>query len=131
MATLTSNQRPGLRAHQDSIRLPFNELVSELREILGVRLVAYIGGVKAARSVTAWAEGKGQPGEIDRERLQHAFHAAAMLRESYDAATVQAWFKGMNPSLDDHAPAEVLRNSDPAEGARDVISLAKSFASIG
>lgn len=128
---MASNQRPGLRAHEDSVGLPFPELVSQLREMLGVRLVAYIGGVKSARSVSTWAEGIVTPGEVDRERLRHAFHAAALLRDRYDATTVQSWFKGMNPALDDDAPAHVLRKSDPLDGARDVIAVAKAFAYIG
>lgn len=132
MATvMTSDQRPGLRAYEDSVRLPFPEVVSGLREMLGVRLVAYIGGVKSARSVSTWAEGTGAPGEVDRERLRHAFHAAALLREQYDATTVQSWFKGMNPSLNDDAPAHVLCQADPLKGARDVIAVAKAFAYIG
>src|SRR5690554_7679449 len=128
MAAATSDQRPGLRAYEDSVRLPFPELVSGLRETLGVRLVAYIGGVKSARAVSTWAEGTGVPGELDRQRLRHAFHVSALLRERYDATTVQSWFKGMNPSLDDDAPALVLREGDPLEGARDLIADAKAFA---
>lgn len=121
----------GLNAYEDSVRLPFPELVSEFREILGVRLVAYIGGVKSARSVSTWADGTGTPGGVDRERLRHAFHAAALLRERYDATTVQSWFKGRNPSLNDEAPAHLLRERDPLKGARDVIAVAKAFANIG
>ncbi|MDP3949518.1 hypothetical protein [Microbacterium sp.] len=128
---VTSDQRPGLRAYEDSIRLPFAEIVAKLREMLGVRLVAYIGGVKSARSVSTWADGTGQPGEIDRERLRHAFYAAAVLRERYDIATVQSWFKGMNPAMNDEAPAQVLREGDPLIGAREVIAAAKSFAYLG
>lgn len=128
---MTPDQRAGLRAYEDSVRLPFDEVASRLREMLGVRLVAYIGGVKSARSVSAWAEGTGTPGEVDRERLRHAFHAAAMLRERYDAATVQSWFKGMNPALNDEAPADVLREADPLQGARDLIAAAKEFAYSG
>lgn len=128
---MASDQRPGLRAHENSIRLPFPELVTQLREILGVRLVAYIGGVKSARSVSGWAEGMVTPGEVDQERLRHAFHAAALLRDRYEATTVQSWFKGMNPALDDDAPAHVLREADPMDGAREVIALAKAFAYIG
>lgn len=132
MATvLSSDQRPGLRAYEDSIRLPFAEIVIQLREMIGVRLVAYIGRVKAARSVTAWAEGIAQPGEVDRERLRHTFYAAALLRERYDTSTVQSWFKGMNPALGDQAPAQVLREGDPLADAREVIAAAKSFAHIG
>ena len=126
-----SDQRPGLRAHEESIGLPFDDLVSKLRDILGVRLVAYIGGVKSARSVSSWAEGAGEPGETDRERLRHAYHAAALLRERYDATTVQSWFKGMNPSLSDRAPAQVLREGEPFAVASDVIAAAKSFAYVG
>ncbi|NGN83487.1 hypothetical protein G6N77_08450 [Arthrobacter silviterrae] len=128
---MKSDQRPGLRAYDDSVRLAFPELVSQLREILGVRLVAYIGGVKSARSVSSWAEGTGSPGEVDQERLRHAFHVAGLLREKYDAATVQSWFKGMNPALNDDAPAHVLREVDPMKGARDLIAAAKAFAYIG
>lgn len=126
-----SDQRPGLRAYEESIGLEFPVLVGRLRELLGVRLVAYIGGVKSARMVSAWAEGTGEPGERDRERLRHAYHAAALLRERYDAMTVQSWFKGMNPSLADQAPAQLLREGEPFEVARDVIAAAKSFAYIG
>jgi len=131
MATATSDQRPGPRAYEDSVRLPFPDLVSRLREILGVRLVAYVGGVQSARSVSTWAEGTALPGEVDRERLRHAFHAAALLRERYDATTVQSWFKGRNPSLNDEAPAHVLRHGDPQKAAQDVIVVAKACAQIG
>ena len=131
MAAATSDQRPGLRAYGDSVRLPFPELVSGLREILGVRLVAHIGGVKSARSVSTWTDGTGTLGEVDRERPRHAFHAAALLGERYDATTIQSLFKGGNPSLNDEAPAHVLREGDPLKGARDVIVVAKSFAHIG
>jgi len=127
----TSGQRPGLRAAEESVGLEFPAIVQSLREFLGVRLVAYIGGVKSARQVSAWAEGKGEPGERDRERLRHAYHAAALLRERYDSTTVQSWFKGMNPALGDQAPAQMLREGDPFDVARDVIAAAKSFAYIG
>ncbi|MGW6174352.1 hypothetical protein ACWF5H_12730 [Arthrobacter sp. NPDC055138] len=125
---MNPDQRASPRAHEDSIRLPFHEVVSGLREM---RLVAYIGGAKSARPVSAWAEGKETPGEIERERLRHAFHAAALLRERYDAATVQSWFKGMNPALNGDAPAHVLRDADPLKDARGVTAVAKEFAYSG
>ncbi len=128
---LTSDPRPGLRAYEDSIMLAFPELVSHLRDILGVKLVAYIGGVKSARQVSTWAEGAGEPGAADKERLRHAFHAASLLRERYDATTVQSWFRGINPTLNDEAPAQVLRTGDLTTGPRSVVAAAKAFAYIG
>lgn len=129
--SLTSDPRPGLRAYQDSILLSFPELVSQLRDILGVKLVAYIGGVKSSRQVSTWADGVGEPGASDQERLRHAFHAASLLRERYDVTTVQSWFKGINPTLNDEAPAQRLRDGDPVTGPRAVIAAAKAFAYIG
>jgi hypothetical protein len=128
---LASDPRPGLRAHEDSIRLPFAELISHLRDILGVRLVAYIGGVKSARQVSIWADAAGEPGGADQERLRHAFHAASLLRERYDATTVQSWFKGINPTLNDESPAHLLREGDLTTAPRAVIAAAKAFAYIG
>lgn len=78
-----------------------------------------------------WAEGSGRPGEVDQERLRQAYHAAFLLRERYDTTTIQSWFKGMNPSLNDDAPARVLREGDPLIVAGAVIAAAKSFAYIG
>lgn len=128
---IVSDPRPGLRAHEESIRMSFPKLTAHLRDILGVRLVAYLGGVKSARQVSLWADGGGTPGEPDQARLRHAYHAAALLRESYDPITVQSWFRGINPSLNDEAPAQVLRDGDPISGPRAVISAAKAFAYIG
>jgi hypothetical protein len=128
---LASAQRPGLRAYEDSVRLTLPDLVTKLRDILGVRLVAYIGNVKSTQPVAAWASGQRSPGELDADRLRLAFQIAALLRERYSAATVQAWFKGMNPALGDTAPARILREGDPVDVGRDVLAAAKSFAFVG
>lgn len=89
--------------------LPFSDVVSRLREALGVRLVAYIGSTKAGSDVTAWATGTAEPDEDVRERLLLALRIVQALREIDDDVTIGTWFKGMNPQLDDRAPAEVLR----------------------
>ena len=39
---MSTAARPDLPAHAEAVRLPFNELVTELRAILGARLVAYL-----------------------------------------------------------------------------------------
>lgn len=127
-----SGQKPGLLAHEESVSLPFAELVSKLRDILGAPLVGYLGGVGSARAVTGWVAGNAAPGEADQERLRHSYHVAALLRERYDPTTVKAWFKGINPALGDRAPAMTLRDADDLmRAAGDVVAAAKSFVSIG
>ncbi|HEY5222338.1 MAG TPA: hypothetical protein VIJ18_04710 [Microbacteriaceae bacterium] len=128
---LVSEQRPGLRAYEDSVRSTLPEVVVKIREILGVRLVAYIGNVKSTQPVAAWATGQRSPGERDADRLRLAFQIAGLLRERYSAITVQSWFKGMNPALGDGAPARILREGDPVEVGPDVLAAAKSFTFTG
>lgn len=130
-SVLTSAQRPGLRAYEDSIRLALPDVVAKLREVLGARLVAYIGNVKSTQPVAAWASGQRSPGELDEDRLRLAFQIAGLLRERNSSATVQAWFKGMNPALGDIAPARILREGDPVDVGPDVLAAAKSFAFVG
>lgn len=130
-STFTSTQKPGLRAHQDAMRSTLPELVIKLRDIVGARLVAYIGNVKSTRPVADWAAGTRTPGERDVDRLRLAYQIAALLREQNEAVTVQSWFKGMNPALNDVSPARVLREGAPDEVGPDVMAAAKAFAFIG
>jgi hypothetical protein len=130
MAT-TTTQKPGMRAYDDAIRSTFPELVTKLRDIVGVRLVAYIGNVKSTKPVAEWAAGSRAPGATDRDRLFVAYQIAALLRERNEAVTVQSWFKGMNPALNDVSPARVLRTGEPDEVGPEVMAAAKAFAFIG
>lgn len=127
----TTTQKPTMRAHDDAMRSTFPELVTKLRDILGVRLVAYIGNVKSTKPVAEWAAGTRKPGEEDRDRLLVAYQIAALLREGNEAVTVQSWFKGMNPALNDVSPARVLHQGDPSEVGPEVMAAAKAFAFIG
>jgi hypothetical protein len=127
----TSNQRPGLQANREAIELPFPELVKRLRDLIGVRLVAYVGNVKNTRPVSDWASGLRSPGAEDEARLRLAFQAARLMRERYDAATIQSWLMGSNPALDYEAPARYIRRNSPLEAGRDVMAAASSFTSVG
>ncbi|WP_043993735.1 hypothetical protein [Leifsonia xyli] len=129
--TTTTTQKPRMRAYDDAVRSTFPELVTKLRDIIGVRLVAYIGNVKSTKPVAEWAVGPREPGETDRDRLFVAYQIAALLRERKEAVTVQSWFKGMNPALNDASPARVLREGDPNEVGPEVMAAAKAFAFIG
>lgn len=44
---------------------------------------------------------------------------------------VRAWFRGMNPRLDDVAPARLLREADLDQAGRQVLAAALAFAAEG
>ncbi|MGO4383374.1 hypothetical protein AB4Y80_03960 [Specibacter sp. RAF43] len=54
-----------------------------------------------------------------------------MLDERDDRSVVQAWFQGMNPQLDDVAPARLLREGILDEVGSTVLAAARAFTSAG
>lgn len=103
----------------------------ELREILGAKLVAYLGSVKETRAVRQWADGERRPSADVLQRLRDAYHVAALLHERDAAPVVQAWFMGMNPQLDDVPPARLLREGRLEDAGPAVLSAARAFAATG
>jgi hypothetical protein len=93
-------------------RLPFPEVASRLTDVLGASLTAYLGGVKETRAVREWSEGSRTPSDSVIIRLRLALQIALMISEADDRHVAQAWFKGLNPQLDDYAPARMLRDGD-------------------
>ena len=53
--------RPDYAAHIRAVRSSFPEVVAALREVLGLKLCAYLGSVKETRAVNEWAEGIREP----------------------------------------------------------------------
>ena len=124
--------RPELACHDEAMRKPFPDIVAELREILGARLVAYIGRVKETRAVREWAEGTREPGSAATERrLRLTYGIARCIAQADGRETAQAWFQGLNPLLDDASPARLLREDDlDAVGPR-VITAERHFLANG
>jgi hypothetical protein len=127
----TSTKRPGMLAYEESVALPFAEIVTRLRGRIGVKLVAYIGNVGSTRPVASWADGKRSPGQLDEQRLRTAYQIAGTLGERYTATTTQTWFRGLNPALEYMAPARMLRQQDPNEVGPLLLAAASSFAYVG
>ena len=130
--TVASSQRPGLQAHRESVEFDITEIVSRLRDMVGPKLVAYVGNVKNTRPVGDWAAGRRSPGSEDEKRLRLAFQAARLLSERYSPTNIQAWMIGSNPSLKFESPARAIKNADNvADVAREIMNAATSFAFIG
>ena len=113
-------------AHGLATRLAVPSLVGSLQDVLGQRLVAVIAGVSDAKAVGKWARGERSPHPEAEHRLRHAFHITQLLLQQESAETVRAWFIGMNPDLDDHAPGLLL-----AEDPQAVLLAARSFLANG
>lgn len=77
------------------MRLDTAVLVTGLREVLGARLVAYLGEVRETRAVRQWAEGiRGVQDPADERRLRLAYQVAGLLSVREPAGVVQAWSQG-------------------------------------
>ena len=111
---------------------PIDEVVAELRHLLGARLVAFVAGVKETRAVHEWVDGERSVGNDERERrLRTALQVALLLGQRDDPSVVQAWFQGLNPQLDDHSPAMLLREGNIDEVGREVLRAARAFSAVG
>jgi hypothetical protein len=119
--------RPDFAAHTKAVRASFPEVVSELRELLGARLVAYLGSVRETRAVRQWAEGQREPSDEVRQRLRVALQVAIPLAAAESPAIAQAWFQGLNPQLNDLSPARMLRDGELEEVGPSVIAAARAF----
>ena len=122
---------PGLHAYEASVRSDVTELVAELRELLGAKLVAYIGSVSETRAVRQWADGERKPPAEVVRRLRLAYQAAGLLAERDEARVIQAWFQGMNPQLEDWAPARLIRENSPDVVGTRIMVAARAFAAVG
>ncbi|MGH9057544.1 MAG: hypothetical protein ACRDYY_17045 [Acidimicrobiales bacterium] len=118
-----------LGRHGRAVPAPY---VGELRQLLGVRLVAYIAGVSETRAVHQWASGSREIRDhevADRVRLVYQVTQLLVSRDSDKVA--QAWFQGLNPKLDDHSPARLLREGKLAAVGPQVLAAARAFAALG
>jgi hypothetical protein len=93
--------------------------------------VAYITGVSETRAVRQWISGERVPHPSTQTKLQLALQVAQYLVEEGEEGAIEAWFQGLNPSLSDQAPAELIRNTErmdlPSIG-RQILAAAKEFA---
>ena len=126
-STMTTTARPDLSAHTRATRLPFEELASELRDTLGAKLLAYIGGVGETRAVRQWAVGDRTPSERVQDRLRLVYQVAVTIAENDSPKVAQAWMQGLNPQLDDRSPARLLRDGDLEQVGPEVVGAMRAF----
>jgi hypothetical protein len=113
------------------MRSEFPKVVSALRDVLGGRLVAYLGAVQETSAVDGWADGKREPSAAIQARLRLALEAALLIEGADGRRLAQAWFQGRNAQLADRSPAWILREGDLNIGGAAVLSAARWFLAAG
>jgi hypothetical protein len=109
------------------VRSSFPEVVTALREILGLRLCAYLGSVKETRAVNEWADGVREPSDAVQRRLRLALQVGGAIADADGPEIARAWFQGLNPQLDDRSPARLLREGEIDDVGPDVIAAERAF----
>jgi hypothetical protein len=110
----------------EAYRLPVETVVARLVGLAGVVVTGSIGNVKNEKSVRQWIAGERLP---EREQqLRFAYRIASMIAASCGSLAVQSWFKGGNSSLDDRAPAMVLRDDFSEESQLRILNAARRLA---
>lgn len=98
-----------------------------LSEMYGQKLVARMAGIDDPKRVGKWAQGVQAPRTDAEARLRAVYQITHLLLARDSDHVVRAWFIGMNPQLDDEAPADAIR----AGQLKEVLAAAKAFVSGG
>lgn len=116
--------------HAECVKLLFPELVASLVKIIERKLTAYIASVKDVRTVDKWITGT-EPYRGPDTRLRTAYHVAKLISTRHKPKVVQSWLMGLNPELDDRAPATLLRDGEIEEVGPAVLRAARAFIAGG
>ena len=124
---IADHARPDLVAHAHATRASFEDVTTELRELLGAKLVAYLGGVTETRAVHQWAEGERLPSDEIQQRLRFALRVALPIAYADSPKIAQACFRGLNPQRADRSPARLLRDGDLDEVGPAIVAAERAF----
>jgi hypothetical protein len=114
-------------AHRQTVESTPDDMARFLQDALGQKLVAYIANVSGPRTVARWVANDRSPSANAEERLSVAFYIFRLLSDVESSHVVRAWFAGLNPLLDETAPATAIREGRFSEAA----AAAKAFVSDG
>jgi hypothetical protein len=96
-------------AYRKETRTEISAIAATLQGLFGRELTALMAGIQSARTVGQWARGESEPHASNERRLRNAYRVALLLLAGGETErTVRSWFTGMNPLLDDRAPAQVV-----------------------
>jgi hypothetical protein len=111
------------QAHHQAVDARLEDVADYLQGLLSRRLVAYIAGVKDAKTVSRWANGEVEARQEAERRLRDAYQIAWLLTEFDSPRIVKAWCIGLNPHLADTAPAEAIHDGR----SKEALAAARAF----
>lgn len=114
--------------HRRAIESDIPALVGNLQKHLGQALVAVIVDSNP-RTIARWITGASTPAAKTEKLLRNVSQIFEVITAVESPAVARAWFMGMNPQLDDQAPAELL--ADDPNATRAVLAAARAFAAGG
>ena len=116
-----------IKAHRKAVTADLQTMASTLVEVLGRSITAGIVGIRNPKTISRWASGEvtSVRDRWSEERLIATYQVVELLMEEFGPDTVRAFMLGMNPVLNDEAPANALRNGDfsgAMDAARNLIA---------
>jgi len=137
-AFLHKDRSPGMNIAQTTEQARTERSVSEvaksLSQLLGSnQAVAYVVGIKQARTVAGWVEGATKPADpLMETRLEVAEQLARIVQDPERPWVSKAWLISCNPHIGEDAPMDVIQQFDGSiEAEKAVVRLqfaAESFA---
>lgn len=118
-----------IEAHRKAVDADLQTMASTLVEVMGRALVAGMVGIRNPKTISRWASGEvtSVRDRYSEERLIAAYQVVSLLHEDYGSDTIRAFMLGMNPVLNDEAPAIALRDGD----FKGAMSAARNFLAGG
>ena len=114
-------------AYRKSTTLPHAELAAYVLENVPAQLATAAVGLRDARTVRAWAEGREIKENEAAHKLQVLFRVVYALVETYGRHVAAAFLRGSSPSLGDRAPLAVLATSPAAEAEPSILSALRAL----
>jgi hypothetical protein len=114
-------------AHRKSIEAELHDVAFYLQEALGQKLTAHLAGVTDPRQVGAWGRQEHNPRSESARRLRAAYQIYQLILAEESPYVARAWFAGLNPRLDDEAPADAIRD----DHLKEALAAAKAYVRGG
>lgn len=104
-----------IEAHRKAVNADLKTMASTLVEVLGRPITAYMVHVRNVKTISRWASGEvaNVRDRYSEERLLAAFQVISLLLDDdVPPSIIRQLMMGMNPVLNDGAPAEAIREGN-------------------